>query len=102
MSSSSLMIGSLLIVVVIAVIAVYTKTSDTVADTKTENFDAVGYVYNVPPNWFMKQNYDPREWLVRTYPDHIESSCMPYSRASKFGSLANINYLSNASRFWRM
>lgn len=66
-----------------------------------ENFDAVGLVYNVPPNWFIKPEYDIRNWVVQTYNDAIQPSCLPYSNENRYGSLDNINYLSSAVRFWR-
>ena len=67
----------------------------------SEPFDATGYVMNIPPPWFIKQDYNLNNWIVRTYNDAIESNCMPYSRASKYGSLENINYDGSAYKFWR-
>ncbi len=66
-----------------------------------ENFTADGY-FVVPPNWFIKQTYDPSQWLVRQYVDTIQPECLSYSKASKYGSLENVNYMASASRFWRM
>ena len=66
-----------------------------------EGFDAVGLVLNTQPNWFVKQTYNPSDWVVNQYPDIIQPSCLPYDKAARYGSLENINYLSNAQRFWR-
>lgn len=66
-----------------------------------ENFDATGLVYNKPPNWFQKKEYDPNDWVVNVYPERIQPSCLPYSQESKWGSLGNLNYNSQAYRFWR-
>ena len=67
----------------------------------SEGFDATGLVFNVPPNWFIKQDYDVNQWFVRNYNDAIQPNCLSYDKASKYGSLENINYLANALRFWR-
>jgi len=58
-----------------------------------ENFDAIGMYYNVPPNWFIKADYNPSNWIVRSFPEQIQPECMSYSRAAKYGSLENLNYL---------
>jgi hypothetical protein len=66
-------------ILAVAVLSVYCyKNKDTLKDTfkddkkdKIEKFDATGYVYNVPPNWFIKTNYNPSYWVVRTFPDQI-------------------------------
>lgn len=68
----------------------------------TENFDAVGMYYNIPSEWFIKKEYDLNDWLVNTYTDTIQPSCLSYDKASKYGSLENINYLASAYRFWRI
>ncbi len=83
-----------LILIVIALFIAY-------ATTKIEGFDAVGLYNNVPPNWFIKNEYNPQDWVVNTYFNAIQPSCLPYDKASKYGSLENINYLAGASRFWR-
>ena len=67
----------------------------------TEHFDSTGMVYAQFPNWFYKKPYDPNDWIVNVYPEHIQPSCLPYSVASKWGSLENVNYNSQAYRFWR-
>ena len=72
-----------------------------IMNVKIDNFDAMGLVYNVPPNWFIKQDYDPSDWLVNTYIDTIQPSCLSYDKAAKYGGLDNINYLASATRFWR-
>lgn len=66
-----------------------------------ENFDGTGMVFNVPPNWFIKKDYDINDWIVNYDINSIQPSCLPYSKASKYGSLDNVNYLSSAYRFWR-
>ncbi len=67
----------------------------------TEGFDGTGLVYNQFPNWFYKKPYDPTDWIVNVYPDKIQPECLPYSVESKWGSLENMNYNSQAYRFWR-
>jgi hypothetical protein len=67
-----------------------------------EGFDAMGYVYNVPPAWFRKPEYDVKEWLVTTYPDMVQPSCLPYSLESKYNQdMGMMNYWSQAYQFWR-
>lgn len=68
---------------------------------KKEGFDASGYVYNHYPNWFSKKPYDMKDWLVPVYPDMIQPACLPYNVESKWGSLENMNYNSQAYKFWR-
>ena len=70
--------------------------------SRIEGFDATGLVLNQPPNWFLKETYDPNAWVVNNYIDSIQPSCLSYSLGSKFGSLENLNYLKSATRFWRM
>jgi hypothetical protein len=67
-----------------------------------EHFDGAGLVYNIPPNWFMKQDYDPRDWLVRVYIDKIQPTCLPYNIEDKYGPIERLNYLASSTRFWRM
>jgi hypothetical protein len=69
---------------------------------KTEDFTATGLVYNIPSNWFIKQTYDPNQWLVRQYVDTIQPECLSYSKASKFGGLDNVNFMASTNRFWRI
>jgi hypothetical protein len=69
--------------------------------TSREHFDAVGYVYNRPSAWFIKPAYDLNAWIVTAYPDQIQPECLPYNKQDKYGSLGDINYLSQAYRFWR-
>ena len=73
-----------------------------VMSNKNEHFDAVGYVYNIPPNWFIKQTYNLDDWIVTVYPDQIQPECLPYSKQDKYGPMGKINYMSQAYRFWRM
>lgn len=63
-----------------------------------EGFEAAGLVYNRPPEWFMKEKYDPNKWLVTYYPQQLSKpECMYKSR----GNPNELNYLSSAYRFWR-
>jgi hypothetical protein len=67
-----------------------------------EGFDAMGYVYNVPPEWFRKPEYNVKDWLVTTYPDRIQPSCLPYSLENKYNqNMGMMNYWSQAQQFWR-
>jgi len=66
-----------------------------------EGWDGTGLVFNIPPNWFIKQDYNPSDWVVKTYNEAIQPDCLPYSKAAKWGSLENLNYLGSAQRFWR-
>lgn len=64
---------------------------------KKENFDAVGLVFNKPPNWFIKPKYNPSEWVVTYYPDQLSKpECVDYRGDNK-----ELNYMSSAYRFWR-
>ena len=95
-------ISIMFIIVVIFIIMMFLLKGCKNTTTKPiEGFDATGLVYNQPPNWFIKQDYNLNDWLTRTYNDAIESACLPYSRASKYGSLENINYDASAYKFWR-
>jgi hypothetical protein len=76
--------------------------SSKIINKKKEGFTAVGLKMNIPSNWFIKQNYDPNQWLVRQYVDTIQPECISYSKASKFGGLDNLNYQASTNRFWRM
>lgn len=81
-----------LIAIISAIVILQTPTE------KKENFDAVGLVYNKPPNWFNKQAYNPSDWIVTYYPDQIsQPECMYYNR----GNPRELNWLSSAYRFWR-
>jgi hypothetical protein len=66
-----------------------------------EGFDGTGLVYNVPPNWFIKTQYNPSDWITNNYIDSIQPSCLTYNINSKYGSLEDLNYLKSAYRFWR-
>lgn len=81
----------LLIFLIIFFIVLFTQSS-------VENFEMITVK---PPNWFIIQEYNPSDWIVKQYVDSTEASCLPYSRASKYGSLENLNYLASATRFWR-
>lgn len=89
------------ILLICIVLIIGYKYKQSVIETETENFDGTGLVYNQFPNWFLKKPYDPKDWLVNVYPDRIQPSCLPYSVISKWGSLENMNYNSQAYRFWR-
>ena len=69
--------------------------------TTQENFDATGLVYNQYPNWFQKKPYNMGDWITPVNPDRISAECLPYDQESKWESLENLNYLSQAYRFWR-
>jgi len=67
---------------------------------KTEHFDDTGS--NIKSSeWFVKQPYDATEWTVKTYYDATQPSCLPYSKAARYSSLEDINFLASAYRFWR-
>ena len=65
---------------------------------KSEGFDAAGLVFNRPPEWFNKQAYDPKDWIVAYYPDQLSKPECLYDR----GSPEELNILSSAYIFWRM
>jgi len=65
---------------------------------RVENFEVL---WTPRPNWYNIPAYSITDWVVNTYPDAVDASCLPYNRSNKYGSLANINYLSSATRFWR-
>jgi hypothetical protein len=81
----------LLIIVTVALLIHFNNQS-------YENFQMITVPY---PNWYAVSNYNPIDWLVNVYPDRIQPSCLPYSVESKWGSLENMNYNSQAYRFWR-
>ena len=64
-----------------------------------ENFDIV---YNQYPNWFGKKPYNIDDWFVPISVGSINAECLPYLRSDKYGSLENLNYTSQAYKFWRM
>ena len=80
---------------------VYNKQIASSKNLSNEHFDAMGLVYNVPPNWFIKPAYNLNDWIVNVYPEHIQPECLSYSVEGKYGSLEDINYNSQAYRFWR-
>ena len=88
----------ILLIIILVLFIIFIKS---INNSKKEGFDAVGLVYNVPPNWFIKQDYNPSDWVVKTYRDTIQPECLSYSKEARYGSLDNINYLSSAYRFWR-
>ncbi len=66
-----------------------------------EGFDGLG-MYVKPPLWFRKPAYDVKDWIVTTYPDKIQPSCLPYSIENKYNQdLGMLNYFSSAQQFWR-
>lgn len=93
-------IGILSVLLIVAIFLIYMCTVKSIGPG-TEGFDAIGYVENVPSEWFRKPAYDPSDWVVNVYPDNIQAECLPYSRISKYGPLEDINYDSSAYRFWR-
>ena len=101
MSISSIPIVLVVVVIFIIMMFLLRSCNNMGTSAPIEGFDATGLVYNQFPAWFTKMDYDVNQWYVRNYNEAIEASCLPYSRASKYGSLENINYLSNAMRFWR-
>lgn len=63
-----------------------------------EGFDATGLVFNKPPEWFHKSEYDVNNWLVYYEPDQISKpDCMHHR-----GNAEDLNYMSSTNRFWRM
>jgi hypothetical protein len=66
---------------------------------RRENFDAAGLVFNVPPEWFNKQSYNPSDWIVAYSPDQLSmpGGCDMHYR----GDPEELNYYSSAYRFWR-
>lgn len=93
--------GPSIIFVVILFVLIIVIISLLMVKNKIETFDATGLVYNMYPNWFAKKPYNPADWVVEVYPDNIQPSCLSYDRADKWGSLEDINYNSQAYKFWR-
>lgn len=54
-----------------------------------------------PPEWYKVKKYDPSDWLVAVFPDRAQPDCLPYDITDKWGSLENLNYHSQAYKFWR-
>jgi hypothetical protein len=84
------------LVIIIAIMIIYFY------NTKREHFDAIGMYYNIPSEWFIKPKYNLQDWITTQYFDNIEPSCLPYSRAARYGGMDNVNYLSSVMRFYRM
>jgi len=103
MENRGIILGSLVLIsVILASLVLYKQNEFTVTpETSSEHFDGTGWSNQNGPNWFVKQHYNPADWLVYTYPERIQPSCVSYDVGAKYGSLENLNYLSNASRFWR-
>lgn len=91
----------LLLLIIPIIIYLIILSSSSFTNGSVENFDATGLVFNQFPNWFYKKPYDPADWIVNVYPDRIQPECLPYAIESKWGSLGNLNYNSQAYRFWR-
>jgi len=70
-----------------------------VNNQQREGFDAAGWVYNRPPEWFNKAAYNPNDWIVAYNPDQLAQpgGCDMHYR----GDPQELNYLSSAYRFWR-
>lgn len=87
-------------VAIIASILAVLATVIIVHFKKKENFDAVGLIFNKPPEWFNKPMYDMNEWIVNYSPDQLAKpgGCDIHYR----GDPRELNYLSSAYRFWRM
>lgn len=98
--NNNYILGLVAVLAIIAMLVTYNYKCN--KNMSPESFTADGLVFNIPPNWFQKQEYDPRQWIVRQYVDTIQPECMSYSKASKYGSLENVNYMASANRFWRM
>lgn len=69
-----------------------------VSMTKRDNFEMITTPF---PNWFYKGPYDVTNWLVQVYPDRVQPECLSYNINNKYGSLDNLNYYSQAYRYWR-
>jgi hypothetical protein len=91
-----------LAVIVFFILIFFSTMIYSLSNKKTEGFDATGLYLNVPSEWFIKDDYNPSDWIVNQYQDSIQPSCLSYSLGSKYGSLENLNYLKSATRFWRM
>ncbi len=87
------MIQILIIVILFVILGVFLSFG------KKENFDASGLVYNIPPQWFRKDQYKLDDWLVRYSPEQISD---PYCMTKSRGDPKILNYMSSAYRFWRM
>lgn len=87
-----------IIIVIVAVVALVITLNKT--GVIKENFEIV---YNQYPNWFMAgRPYNQNDWFSVVYPDMIQAECLPYSVEAKWGSLENMNYNSQAYKFWRI
>jgi hypothetical protein len=91
----------ILLLLIIPIFIYFLVVSGFSSGASVENFDGTGLVFNQYPNWFYKKPYNPADWLVKVYPNYIQPECLPYSIESKWGSLENMNYNSQAYRFWR-
>lgn len=92
--------GQIGTITILAILSIF-LVAITVQKSVSEGFDATGLVYNVPPPWFQKRDYRLSDWVVPVYPEHIQPECLSYDLGAKYGGMGNVNYLSQAYRFWR-
>ena len=57
------------IVIIASVLAVLAAVFLVVQEK--EGFDAVGLIFNRPPEWFNKASYNPNDWIVSYNPDQL-------------------------------
>lgn len=82
------------------VISVLAILSAIILVQQRDNFDAVGMVFNNPPEWFNKAAYNLDDWIVSYNPDQLAQpgGCDMHYR----GDPSELNYLSSGYRFFRM
>ncbi len=90
---NNLIAGMVLVLVLVSSIMIIKRQN-------AEGFDAVGLVFNKPPEWFNKKTYDKNDWFVHYEPDQLAQpgGCDMHYR----GEPEELNFLSSCYRFWRM
>lgn len=77
-----------LIILVIVICLIFCTTCK-------ENFEGISIK---PPEWFIKEKYDVKNWFTPYYPDQISKPECMHDR----GDHEKLNFLSSAYRFWKM
>ena len=87
------------VVLIISVIAIITAFF-AMKNDKFETFDAMGLVFNQPPEWFHKAAYNREDWIVNYYPDQLAQpgGCDMHYR----GDPKELNWEASCYKFWRM
>ena len=96
-SSTTYLVAAIVVVVCVGIGYQYKEKYQNTQEKK-EEFTSAGWTLVRPPNWWMPQNYQTKQWLTPYYPDQLsQPACMNKNR----GSAADLNYNSSSYRHWR-